>query len=505
MNQASILYSAASAAAGARAAAALEGAAPGIKVRLADGLAAVEAALSSGGCDLLLSDYGQAGFDAPALLHTRNALSPLTPVIFLDVPAEKCPDLLSLGAEDAVTGDQAARLPCAVQAALTRAARGRRTARAAEDLKMAALGRLAGGVAHDFNNILGAIEGYATLNLRRLAPEDPLREDLGEIRKAVARASSLNRQLLLFGRTYPVQARPVPVDGLMENLRKTLETQAPGLALEFQTPAGLPPAGGDPAELGQALVNLVLNARDARPGGLIRVKAEALPLGMVEVPGPDLPLAAVYLKLSVADSGPGVPAEIKDSMFEPLFSTKGKGKGSGLGLSAVYGIARRHRGWVEVKSSPSGAEFSLLLPAFAAAPEPEAAAPRPGARSCAGGGLVLVIEDDADLLAIAGKGLQSAGYDTALAETLGKGLALLRERGGEVKAIFADISLPDGSSTEHAEEISRLAPGACLIFVSGYDQREEVLRLAAGRGFRFMPKPYSIDALLAAVAACFKI
>lgn len=508
MEKTKVLYAAASAEAGVRTAAALEGAVPGLKVALADSLHAVEEELSAGTCGLLLSDCGTPSFDAQALLHTRNKLAPELPVIILagDLPEQKCLELLQQGADDIVRGGEAERLVYAVQAALARQARRLGAGRAADLSRMGALGRLAGGVAHDFNNILGAIEGYATLNLRHLSPDDPLRADLGEIRKAVARASALNRQLLLFSRAYPVQARPLPVDGLMADLRKALEGGlAPGLALELDVPAGLPPAGGDPAELGQALVNLVLNARDARPGALIRIKAEALQLGQVEVPGDDLPLAASYLKISVADSGPGVPREILGSIFDPFFTTKNKGKGAGLGLSAVYGIVRRHKGWVEVKSSPAGAEFSVFLPAFAKAPEPEAEAPRPAARSCSASGVVLIIEDDADLLAIAGKGLESAGYETVMAGTLGQGLELLRARGGEIKAVFADINLPDGRATASAQEMSRLAPGACLIFVSGYDQREEVLRLAAGRGYRFLQKPYSIDALLAMVADCFKI
>lgn len=499
------MYAAAPGETAASAARGLESSVPGVKVVLADTLQAIEGELAAGTCGLLITEYAPPLFDAMAVLHTRDELSPETPVLVLtgELPEKRCLELLRQGADDFISGAAADRLAHAVQAALARSARRLAADRAAAASRMDALGRLAGGVAHDFNNILGAIEGYSTLNLRRLSPDDPLREDLGEIRKAVARAAALNRQLLMFSRTFPVRARPVPLNGLMDSLRQVLAEKAPGLNLEVEVPEGLPPAGGDQAELGQALVNLVLNAREANPDGVVRIKAAALPLRMADVPAPDLPLAPVYLKISVADNGPGVPRKILGTVFDPFFTTRDKGKRAGLGLSEVYGIVRRHRGWIEIDSSASGSEFSVLLPAFKKSPEPEAAATCRAAGPSGASGLVLIIEDDAELLSIAGKGLRAAGYETVMAENMAESLALLRDRGREVKIIFADIALPDGRTTDRAEEMARLAPGACLIFVSGHDQREAVMRISGGRPFRFLQKPYSIDDLLSLVADCF--
>lgn len=234
--------------------------------------------------------------------------------------------------------------------------------------KMAALGRLAGVVAHDFNNMLGAIEGYASLGMRTLAETDQLWSDLNEIRRAVAKAAALTGQLLLFSRTQVVQRGAVSISEIMEGLQKMLGgLLGEGISLEVSVPPGLPPLNGDAGQLEQVLVNLVLNARDAMPGGgVIRLKAEAVPAAQANPPPyARLPAATGFLCFSVSDSGRGMPPEVLEHVFEPFFTTKEKGKGTGLGLSTAYGIVKRHNGWIDVKSGPGGSEFSVFLPAGA--------------------------------------------------------------------------------------------------------------------------------------------
>lgn len=472
---------------------ALEGAPLEARVTRSDDLKAIEASLASGGFDLLLSDYSLPAFDALALLHLRNVTAPGVPVIVLAAgqPGEKCSELIRLGAGEVICCEDLSGLPAAAERALAAAASLKAAAALAEKSRMEALRLLAGSVAHDFNNIIGAIEGYATLNLRTLREDDPLRADLGEIRKAVAKAAELNRRLLLFSRAYPAQPRPVKLEELEAGLRAGLPPGAS--ALEFSSRPGLPPVSGDKAELTQALVNLAVNAGEAMAGGgTVKIKAEADPAGG-------------YVMLSVSDSGPGIAGENLPRLFDPFFSTKPKGKGVGLGLSAVYGIVGRHNGRVEVKTSPSGSTFTVFLPVYSQAAAPAPAAAPAAAGSCRPGTTVLLIEDDAELLAIAARGLAASGYKVLQASTLAGALERLRLHASEVKAVLADIMLPDGRATDAAQEMLRIAPGVCLVFISGYDQSQEVKNLLAGRGFRFLHKPYSIDALLACLAECLRI
>jgi len=375
--------------------------------------------------------------------------------------------------------------------------------------KMDALGRLAGGVAHDFNNMLGAIEGYATLGLRKLQESDQLWSDLNEIRRAVAKASALTRQLLLFSRKIAVQKTSVPVRELAEGLQKMLAgTMGEGFTLKMDFPPALPDLFGDAGQLEQVLMNLVLNARDAMPGGgVINVTAEALQPGEAGAkPLPAAPGAAGFIRLAVADSGGGIPPEAIEHIFEPFFTTKERGKGTGLGLSIAYGIVKRHDGWIQVRTGTEGTEFSVFLPAGAAAAR--AAVPAAGPAPAAvrgGGGTVLVIEDDADLLNMAAKALESSGYRVLKAEKLSEALALLERAGREVRVIFSDIMLQDGLATEAADRMLALAPGACLVFTSGYVQGDEVMKFISLRGYAFLLKPYSIDALVKAMEDCLRI
>lgn len=369
--------------------------------------------------------------------------------------------------------------------------------------KMDALGRLAGGVAHDFNNMLGAIEGYASLGMRNLAENDQLWSDLNEIRRAVARAAGLTRQLLLFSRTHTLQRSAVSVPEIMDGLRKMLSgILGEMVSLEVSYPPGLSPLNGDAGQLEQVLVNLVINARDAMPdGGVVRIKTEAVPAAQAKVPA-YVPLSGIteFIRISVSDSGAGMPPEVLEHLFEPFFTTKEKGKGTGLGLCTAYGIIKRHNGWIGIETGPGGSEFSVFLPAGAAAEAAKTERPQPAARPPARGtGKVLVIEDDEDLLNMAAKALDAAGYRALRAVTLSEGIELLRAN-ADIRTVFSDIMLPDGNATECADEMLRLAPGAGLVFTSGYVQSDDVMKFISGRGHKFLLKPYSIDALLAAIS-----
>ncbi|MCM2266629.1 MAG: ATP-binding protein [Elusimicrobiales bacterium] len=222
--------------------------------------------------------------------------------------------------------------------------------------KMTAVGRLAGGVAHDMNNILGAIEGYASLMGTTLKQDDPMKQDLEEIRKAVVRATALTRQLFAFGLRYPAQTRSSDAAAAVETLKKDAAALAArGITLTVDAAPGLPPVTGDQAQLELALAHLLSNARDAMPsGGSVTVTLRQAP------PAAD---GARFVEISVTDTGTGITPETMQYLFEPFFTTKERGRGAGLGLPTVYGMAKQRGGWVEAESEPGrGARFSVFLP-----------------------------------------------------------------------------------------------------------------------------------------------
>jgi hypothetical protein len=217
--------------------------------------------------------------------------------------------------------------------------------------KMEALGRLASGIAHDINNILGAIEGYATLVLKEMPTNDPARPDIEEIRKAEQRAAELTRQLLTFSRSTTGQKSSINLSEIVAEAAKKIKPQiGENIFIEISTAPDLKPAHADPGQLEQALGNLMLNARDAMPGGgQIKITAGNADLAGAapKCPRPVEP-GRQFVKISVGDRGTGMSADILNHLFEPFFTTKPKGKGKGLGLPIVYGIVNQHNGWIEV-------------------------------------------------------------------------------------------------------------------------------------------------------------
>ncbi|MDO8805116.1 MAG: ATP-binding protein [Elusimicrobiota bacterium] len=240
-----------------------------------------------------------------------------------------------------------------------------------EKKKMEALGRLSCRVAHDFNNILGAIEGYATLAMNGVKADDPLAQDLREIRIAVAKAAFLGKQLIASGGRQMLHKAPCGVNDIIAATLKRAELAQDGnFKIEARLEPGLPGVIADAALVEQALANLLLNAREAMTGGgTAVVSSSSVRLEGDAVNSPKPPEAgSLFVKITVRDSGAGISAEVLECLFEPLFSAGKKGLGVGLGLSTVYGVVKQHNGWVEAKSVPGqGSEFAVFLPASTAA------------------------------------------------------------------------------------------------------------------------------------------
>jgi PAS domain S-box-containing protein len=370
--------------------------------------------------------------------------------------------------------------------------------------KMEAIGRLAGGVAHDFNNMLGAIEGYATLVLNTLKEEDPIKPDIEEIRKAVARAAGLTKQLLTFSRKQAMQKKVCEPNAVADNTRKMLASLlGERVKLQLDLEPELPCLMADPLQLDQMIMNLALNARDAMPeGGVLELRTRLVTLKRQEVLSPDPEEAGRnFIVFTVKDSGIGISAETQEHIFEPFFTTKEKGKGTGLGLPIVYGVAKQHNGWISVASEPGkGSEFSVYFPAkpCAALAEESAQAHR-AAATRTNPARVLIIEDDAVLCNLAAKALAEYGHTAEKAGSIAAALAIARERGSSFDIVFSDMVLGDGKVMDAVDELIRLAPKAGFIFTSGYLEEKANWDFINARGYKFIPKPFSVNALLAAI------
>ncbi|NDY41657.1 PAS domain S-box protein [Dissulfurirhabdus thermomarina] len=370
--------------------------------------------------------------------------------------------------------------------------------------KMEAVGQLAGGVAHDFNNILTALSGYTELALVKLPEDHPARRDVLEIRRGADRAAALTRQLLAFSRRQPLETRVIDVNDLIREMEKMLRRLiGEDVTLETDLAPDLDRVKADPGQVEQVVMNLAVNARDAMPeGGRLRIRTRRhfyRPGPGVEEDRPATPGA--YVCIEVADTGEGMDAETLQHVFEPFFSTKGPGRGTGLGLSVVYGIVRQHGGWIDVRSTLGrGSAFEVYLPAFTfeaggGIPAHAADGETPAGR----GECVLVVEDEDEVRALAAAVLSEAGYRVLAAGSAEEAAGILRREDGRVDLVFCDVVLPDRSGLQLAEDLA--GSGVRFLMCSGYSDHRSQWPVIRERGYRFLQKPYRVADLLREVRA----
>ncbi len=375
----------------------------------------------------------------------------------------------------------------------------------AQATKMQAVGQLAGGVAHDFNNILTAVIGYCDLMLMRHSPGDSDFDDINQIRQNANRAANLVRQLLAFSRQQTLRPQIIQVSdvvGELSHLLKRLLGETVTLSVKHGRNIGL--VRVDPGQLEQVIVNLAVNARDAMPdGGELTISTYAVPSTEVRSLGYEMMPAADYVAISVKDTGTGIPPEILGKIFEPFFTTKEFGKGTGLGLSTVYGIVKQTGGFIFADSPPGqGTVFTIYLPVHAEAAEASAepAAPQAPAAELWGKGTILLVEDEGMVRAVAERALSRKGYQVLTAAHGEEALEILENRDAGVDLLISDVVMPtmDGPTlVRHARE---RFPKLRIIFMSGY--AEEQLRKSIDvRGAGFLPKPFSVQELAEAVRA----
>jgi len=368
--------------------------------------------------------------------------------------------------------------------------------------KMEAIGQLAGGVAHDFNNILTVILGHAGLVRDSIPLDAPRRKDIDRVISAGERAAGITRQLLAFGRRQMQRREAVDLNRLARAMAEMLERLiGEHVRLVLELAPGTTLAWVDPAQVEQVILNLVVHARDAMPEGgqiqLVTRAASASDARRAALPrGPD-----AYVALEVIDDGEGMDADVKARIFEPFFSTKQLGRGTGLGLAVVYGIVEQSEGLVLVESAPRrGTRFTVLLPRTShtgAGLSLSAAAPTPAPE---GSGTVLLVEDEEMIREIAREFLAEAGYAVLEAVDGQAALERMRLHPHALDLLVTDVVMPRLGGVRLAEELRKEMPGLPVVFMSGYARGEDAGLTAGTPVSSFLAKPFSRPQLLAAVA-----
>lgn len=366
--------------------------------------------------------------------------------------------------------------------------------------KLEAVGKLAGGVAHDFNNLLTAITGYSELLLLRLSSRDPIRDDIERIHSAAERAAALTHQLLAFSRRQMLQPVMMDLNALIKDMRELLVSlTGENVRLITALDASLGRIKADAGQIGQVIMNLVLNARDAMPeGGKLIITTENTTLDKNFCRSIPAPLPGEFVCLTVEDTGPGIPKEISRQVFDPFFSTKGTG--NGLGLSVVYGIVRQHEGCIKILSDPGhGSAVKVYLPAVSTAPEIEKGESIPPGRPDGSGERILLIEDEEAVRALAATVLRENGYMVFEAANAKEALDVFEKQSGGFSLIFSDVVLPDTGGVQLVDRLRTLKPDLKVLFSSGYADQKSQWPAIQEQGFPFLQKPYSITDLLQAV------
>ncbi|MBN1356282.1 response regulator [bacterium] len=363
--------------------------------------------------------------------------------------------------------------------------------------KMEAIGQLAGGVAHDFNNLMTVVIGYSEMILASIDETDPIREDIREIAGAGEMASDVARQLLAFSRKQVIQLEMIDLNTLIGNLNKMLSRLiGADIRLETDFNPDLETIAADPGQMEQVVMNLVINARDAMPeGGKIVIRTENVTLDAPRDTG-----TGQYVQIIVQDTGTGIDPVILDRIFEPFFTTKSKGKGTGLGLSVVYGIIKQHNGWIDVESALNrGTTFTIYLPVSDESVEQVTKHHIIDGDMMGKGQIILLIEDDPAVQKFASRILNLHGYTTKNAGSAKRALELFRQNPGEFSLVFSDIMLPDMNGLELAKTLLGLNPKLRILITTGYTGEKADWESIRKRAWPVLPKPYDAVTLLSAV------
>jgi PAS domain S-box-containing protein len=365
--------------------------------------------------------------------------------------------------------------------------------------KMEAVGRLAGGVAHDFNNLLTVITSYSTMALGSLRPQDPLREDMAEIKNAAERAARLTRQLLAFSRKQVMQPQVISLSVMATEMERMLQRLiGEDVTLELRLADDLGAVSADPGQIEQVLMNLVVNARDAMPGGgqVIIETANvdfSTELSMAELGRP----AGRYVQLTVTDTGTGMSPETQANLFEPFFTTKPAGQGTGLGLSTVYGIVKQSGGDIHIRSELGcGTSVRIFFPRLEDEVPKPVRASRVKSLATAATETVLLVEDDESLRNLAARVLRDAGYTVLDTRSATEAVLLGTHHEGTIDLLLTDVVMPQMSGRTVTELLTKQRPELRVLYMSGYTDDVVVKRGVLTTGTAFLQKPFTPEQLL---------
>lgn len=363
--------------------------------------------------------------------------------------------------------------------------------------KMESVGRLAGGVAHDFNNMLGVIIGHTELALMKLEPSQPIYGNLIEIKTAAERSANLTRQLLAFARKQTIEPKVInlaeTVSGMLNMLQGLIGED---ITLEWQPATELWPVKMDPSQVGQILANLCVNARDAIADvGKITIVAENQTIGTEYSPFHADIAPGEYVLLSVSDNGCGMDKETQNHIFEPFFTTKDVGMGTGLGLATVYGIIMQNNGIINVFSEPGqGTTFTIYLPRHKGTDEKIRKTGAAEQVQC-GNETILLVEDEPAILRMVSNMLEKQGYTVLATNTPCEAIRLADEHAGKINLLLTDVIMPEMNGRDLAAKLLALYPQLGALFMSGHTRNIIANNGVLDEGVYFIQKPFSLSGL----------
>lgn len=361
--------------------------------------------------------------------------------------------------------------------------------------KMESVGRLAGGVAHDFNNMLTVILGHAELALMKMAQSDPLVADLMEIRNAAERSANLTRQLLAFARKQTIAPKVLDLNETVSEMLKMLQRLiGEDIHLTWQPADNLWPVKLDPAQIDQILANLCVNARDAITDvGKITIETENRTFDSDYCATHLDFLPGDYVRLAVSDTGCGMDKETVAHIFEPFFTTKELGRGTGLGLATVYGIVKQNNGFINVYSEPGlGTTFTIYLSRYVGEAVRTAVSEIVAEPTLGGQETILLVEDEAAILKMTSTMLKNLGYTVLAANGPGEAARLAQAQSGRIELLMTDIVMPEMNGLELAKYLQTLNPNLHCLFMSGYTANIIAHHGVLDEGVNFIQKPFSI-------------
>jgi len=462
--------------------------------------------LTSHNFDLIFADSSLPAFSGRQALELSRIHAPEVPFIFISgtMGEDTAIESLRSGATDYVLKDRLSRLVPAVRRALAEATERAKNQEMEKQLRQAqrleAVGTLAGGVAHDFNNILTIIKGHTALLLMECEHPHRVQEVAATIDHAAQRGSELVSQLLAFARKSDGSFTSTNINRQVKEITSMLKQAFPrNITFEFQLDETLPEIHADPGQFERVLINLSTNARDAMPDGgnltfsTSKVDARALPMPASQDTG-------TYLCLRVTDTGSGMDEATRQHIFEPFFTTKPKGKGTGLGMPVVYGLMQSHNGLIDIQSAPGqGTSISLFFPIPETAAPPEVAPPVEAPKAMVGTETILVVDDEADVRYFLEVILTANGYRVMTACDAEEALAIFKRENQKIHLLFSDLGLPKLDGFELNARARQMDPTLRTILASGYVDATIKTRMAELGINGFIAKPYDVGPLLQSI------